>query len=121
MMKKTKFRPIKIYKSSGYPESFSRTKLKRSLQHSGLTKKQCEDISDRICQEIHEGEKTRDIYRKALKLINQSSHLAAVHYSLKRALFDLGPSGIILKLLLQSILKNWVMPRVHDNTSGASL
>jgi hypothetical protein len=92
-MKKAKFRPIKIYKSGGYPESFSRDKLQRSLQRSGLPKKQCSDISDRICQEIHEGQKTRDIYRKALKLINKSSHVAAVHYSLKRALFELGPSG----------------------------
>jgi hypothetical protein len=92
-MKKAKFRNVRVYKSGGYPEPFSRTKLQRSLKRAGLPKRQCDYISEKISREVHEGQKTRDIYRKALKLINQSSHVAAVHYSLKRALFELGPTG----------------------------
>jgi hypothetical protein len=84
---------FQIYKSHGGLEKFSNNKLYTSLRHSGLPHKQSQIITEQVAREVSEGSKTRDIYRKTLKLVNQSSHLAAVHYSLKRALFDLGPSG----------------------------
>jgi hypothetical protein len=84
---------FQIYKSHGGLEKFSNKKLYTSLRHSGLPHKQSQIITEQVAREVSEGSKTRDIYRKTLKLVNQSSHLAAVHYSLKRALFDLGPSG----------------------------
>ena len=84
---------VQIYKSHGGLEKFSNKKLYASLRHSGLPHKQSQIITEQVAREVSEGSKTRDIYRKTLKLVNQSSHLAAVPYSLKRALFDLGPSG----------------------------
>lgn len=84
---------FKIYKSSGIPETFSRKKLIRSLEHSGLPRRKCYSIADKVCQEIHPGSKTSDIYRKTLQLVKQTSPVATAHYSLKRALFDLGPEG----------------------------
>lgn len=82
-----------IIKASGTPEKFSKKKLYTSLQHAGVPPKTCQSITDQISKEMNEGFKTRDIYRRALGLLNERSHIAAVHYSLKRALFDLGPSG----------------------------
>lgn len=99
-MKNSRFKKVNVFKAGGYPEPFSRHKLNRSLKRAGLPHKQCEYISDKISREVHEGQKTRDIYRKALKLINESSHVAAVHYSLKRAIFDLGPSGHHFEILV---------------------
>lgn len=82
-----------IIKASGTPEKFSKKKLYTSLKHAGVTPKTCQNITDQICKEMNEGFRTRDIYRRALGLLDERSHVAAVHYSLKRALFDLGPSG----------------------------
>jgi hypothetical protein len=84
---------FQIYKSHGGLEKFSNEKLYSSLRRSGLQPKQCQLITDKVSREIGEGSKTRDIYRKTLRLVNQSSPVAAVHYSLKKAIFDLGPSG----------------------------
>jgi hypothetical protein len=84
---------FKIYKASGRPENFSRKKLLLSLEHSGLPKRKCQSIVDKVCQEITEGSKTSDIYKKTLQLVKETSPLASAHYSLKRALFDLGPEG----------------------------
>jgi hypothetical protein len=84
---------FQIYKSHGGLEKFSNEKLYSSLRRSGLKPKQCQLITDKVSREIGEGSKTRDIYRKTLRLVNQSSPVAAVHYSLKKAIFDLGPSG----------------------------
>jgi hypothetical protein len=84
---------FQIYKSHGGLEKFSDQKLYSSLRRSGLRPKQCQLITDKVSREIGEGSKTRDIYRKTLRLVNQSSPVAAVHYSLKKAIFDLGPTG----------------------------
>ncbi len=86
-------RHFNIIKASGRPEIFSKNKLYQSIQHSGLSPKACKNITEQIASELNEGFKTRDIYRKALHLVKASSQVAAVQYSLKRALFDLGPSG----------------------------
>jgi hypothetical protein len=82
-----------VIKSSGTTEPFSKKKLYTSIHHTGLLPKTCKKITDKVAAELDEGFKTRDIYRKALNLVRESSPVAAIHYSLKRALFDLGPSG----------------------------
>lgn len=91
IMSKTKNKYI--YKASGAKEAFSKNKLIRSLERTGLHTKACQDIAEHISREVQEGDKTKTIYKKALKLVRQKSALATVHYSLKKALFDLGPEG----------------------------
>jgi hypothetical protein len=82
-----------IIKSSGRPEEFSKKKLLESIKHTGLPTKTCQKITDKVAVEINEGEKTKNIYKKALTLVAENSRIAAAQYSLKRALFELGPSG----------------------------
>jgi Holliday junction resolvase-like predicted endonuclease len=48
---------------------------------------------EEVTRHVKSGTSTKDIYRKAFKLINQESTVAAVHYSLKRAILELGPTG----------------------------
>jgi hypothetical protein len=84
---------FKIYKSYGGTETFSKKKLFASLVRSGLPPKQCQVITNQVAREVGEGSKTRDIFRKTLRIVKQSSPVAAVHYSLKRAIFELGPTG----------------------------
>jgi hypothetical protein len=91
---------FRIYKSHGGVENFSKKKLYSSLKRSGLPNKQCQLITDKVSDEIGEGSKTRDIFRKTLRLVNQSSHVAGIHYSLKKALFDLGPTGYHFELFV---------------------
>lgn len=92
-MRHTKKRQFKILKASGRPETFSKKKLYRSLERTGLPQKECLHISNIVADEINEGAGTKDIYKKTLKLVKQKSSLATVHYSLKKSLFELGPEG----------------------------
>lgn len=92
-MKPNGKKQFKILKESGYPEPFSKEKLTLSLERTGLPKKECERICEIVSKEISEGTNTRDIYKKALKLVKLSSPIATVHYSLKKSLFELGPEG----------------------------
>lgn len=84
---------FKIYKAHGGLENFSKKKLYSSLKRSGLSHQQSELITAKVSHEVNEGASTKDIYRKTLQLVKQKSPVAAVHYSLKRALFELGPTG----------------------------
>ena len=82
-----------VIKSSGRREPFSKKKLLQSIKHTGLPSKTCQKITNEVAVEINEDEKTKEIYKKALSLVAENSRKAAVQYSLKRALFELGPSG----------------------------
>lgn len=84
---------FRILKESGKSEPFSKKKLIRSLERTGLPKKECENISRKVADDVGEGALTKDIYKKALKLVQQTSPLASIHYSLKKSLFELGPEG----------------------------
>ncbi len=84
---------FQILKSTGRPEKFSKKKLIHSLVRTGLPKRQCEHIANEVTHDICEGQKTSDIYRKTLRLVRERSPLAGIQYSLKRAIFELGPTG----------------------------
>jgi hypothetical protein len=100
MKKENKARNFTIFKANGRPEKFSRKKLFISLRRSGLPKKDCDKIVSTVSRQVNEGTSTIDIYRKTRRLVDQTSHVAAIHYSLKRAIFDLGPSGYNFELLV---------------------
>lgn len=87
------YKNFNIRKSHGGLEKFSRDKLFHSVERTGLIPKKCEEITNKVEKEIYDGAKTREIYRRTLNLIKESSSVAAVHYSLKRAIFELGPAG----------------------------
>ncbi len=84
---------INIIKSSGLPEKFSPIKLHNSLKHCGLSNDRSKFIVNEVTRHVKAGTSTKDIYRKAFKLVHQESPFAAIQYSLKRAIIDLGPSG----------------------------
>lgn len=82
-----------IVKSSGIIEPFSSAKLNSSLRRSGLPLKKSKEITEEIAKSLTPGMRTKDIYRRAYKLVRLESSTAAVHYSLKRAILELGPTG----------------------------
>ena len=86
-------RPKYVVKANGNTEAFSKNKLTLSLARTGLPRKACEDIANKVTSEIRNGDKTQHIYKKAFNLIKERSPLATTRYSLKKALFELGPEG----------------------------
>ncbi len=82
-----------ITKSSGRVEDFDIQKLISSLIRSGAPADVAEDIARDIELQIHPGARTREIYRKAKRLLRKYNHASGMRYSLKKAIFALGPSG----------------------------
>lgn len=92
-MQDTKKTSYKVLKNSGEEQDFSKTKLQKSLEHTCLSPDSCASITEEVSREISPTTSSNDIFRKTSSLLSKKSRLAAVQYSLKRSLFDLGPEG----------------------------
>lgn len=95
ILKKQRLRPH-IIKSTGIEELFSRQKLKRSIERTGLNPKYCKKIAEEVAKKVvNEAPRptTNEIYKETIKLIKKQSSVAATHYSLKKSLIELGPTG----------------------------
>jgi len=84
---------VLISKADGSTEYFKVEKLRRSLRRAGAAPGEVNAIVTQISNELYEGIKTQEIYRRAFTLLRASELPAAARYSLRRALFGLGPSG----------------------------
>lgn len=83
-----------IVKADGTTENFDFKKLQKSLRRSGASEADAQEIAAHIEAEIHEGIHTQEIYRHAFSYLKEREEPATVaRYSLRRALFGLGPTG----------------------------
>ena len=84
---------IKIQKADGSREYFKVEKLRRSLRRAGAQPDEINQIVAQITLTLRDGIKTQEIYRYAFELLRDSDSPIAARYSLRRALFNLGPTG----------------------------
>ncbi len=84
---------LHITKADGTSEYFKVEKLRRSLRRAGASPDEVNHIVARIMDEVYDGIQTQEIYRRAFTLLRESELPSAARYSLRRALFGLGPTG----------------------------
>ena len=96
---------IYVEKSSSEMELFSKKKLALSLERSGATREEIETILDKISVDIYDGISSKEIYKKALTKKKKVNNTSASKYSLKRAIFDLGPTGFPFERLVAALLR----------------
>lgn len=82
-----------VVKTDGGIEVFDAQKLRQSLSRSGATSAEIVSIVGEIESILYDGIKTQDIYSHAFELLRGSEMIVAARYSLRRALFNLGPTG----------------------------
>jgi len=95
-----------ITKADGSREEFRASKLRHSLGRSGASKEEIEDIVVKIEGELYEGMKTEEIYRKAFAYLRNNEKPAAARYSMRRALFSLGPTGFPFEKFLAKLFES---------------
>jgi hypothetical protein len=105
MKKQTKSQP-KIVKSTGESVRFSEQKLRRSLSHSGASPKAIDAIVRTLKEEIYPGMTTREIHNRAFALLKAYRTTFASRYKLKRALYELGPSGFPFEKFVSALLNH---------------
>jgi hypothetical protein len=95
-----------ITKADGEQESFDPVKLERSLSHAGASSTMRARILSEVIKELRPLMTTEDIYRRAFELLKTEEVVPiAARYSVKRAVFALGPSGFPFEQFLAEVLR----------------
>lgn len=97
---------IEIIKSSGEKAKFSLDKLRNSLKHSGASHNLVEEIVARVRDELYQGISTREIYNRAYALLKKEKNsVFASKYKLKKAIYELGPTGFPFERFVSAVLE----------------
>jgi hypothetical protein len=94
-----------ITKSSGEHVKFSLDKLRGSLNRIGADKQTIDLILDKVRDELYQGISTREIYNRAFSLLKKKKSYLASKYKLKKAIYELGPTGFPFERFIGAILK----------------
>lgn len=97
---------ILITKADGEQEVFDPAKLEHSLALAGASTTMRARVAAHILKEIRTGATTEDIYRHAFEVLRREEKLpVAARYSVKRAIFALGPSGFPFEQFIAAVLR----------------
>lgn len=96
---------IKVRKRTGELVDFSFEKLRRSLRHSGADEETIDRIMDHISRNLYDNITSDEIYRMAYEKLRDIRSVYASRYKLKKAIYELGPSGFPFERLVSVILE----------------
>lgn len=96
---------MKVITASGKRSNFSKDKVAGSLRRSGAGEPVIQDILQTIEKELHEDMTTKEIYKRAYRLLKAQDGLTASRYKLKRAIFELGPTGFPFERFIGAVLE----------------
>ena len=96
---------VEIIKSSGEKVKFSLDKLRLSLNRTGADKQIVNQIIDKVRDELYQGISTKEIYNRAFALLKKKKSYLASKYKLKKAIYELGPTGFPFESFVSATLK----------------
>ena len=94
-----------IIKATGEREPFDSQKLRDSLIRAHASPEVADKITAQIENRLKNGDSTKDIYHHAFKLLGEAEAPAAVRYSLRRAVMELGPTGFPFEQFVAEIFR----------------
>lgn len=97
---------ILVRKADGEEEAFDPAKLEHSLQHAGASSTMRARVLSHVMRELRPGITTEAIYGHAFEVLRKEEAMpVAARYSVKRAVFALGPSGFPFEQFLSEVLR----------------
>jgi hypothetical protein len=96
---------IDIIKYSGEKVKFSLDKMRASLKRTGASKPAVDKIIAIVRDELYQGISTKEIYNRAFALLKKEKSYLASKYKLKKAIYELGPTGFPFERFVSAVLK----------------
>ena len=96
---------LTIVKASGKLEEFDIQKLVGSLIRSGASEDVARDIALKVESQITTATHTKHIFKMAKRLLRQYNRGSDMRYSIKKAIYALGPAGYQFEKYFAKILK----------------
>lgn len=97
---------IHVQKLSGELEPFSIDKLSKSLRICGASPEEIDRVIAEIQPVLYHGIPSEEIHKKVFSLLKKTDRIQASKYNLKRAIFDLGPTGFPFERMIGALLRN---------------
>ena len=97
---------IHITKRNGEKVPFDVQKLINSLDRSGASEEDIESVIREVGNNLVDGMSTRKVYQLAYAILRKKSKKAAGKYRLKKAIFELGPTGYPFERFVGELLKS---------------
>jgi Holliday junction resolvase len=92
-----------IIKANGEKQEFSPNKIRRSCLRSGATPALADEITKRVSRQVRNGMTTKEIWQMVFRYLGKEAPDIASRFSLKNALFQLGPTGFYFEQLVARI------------------
>lgn len=106
MKPQTTHKKLFVIKKSGEHDVFSSEKVRQSLQRAGASPEVITSIIESLESELYDGITTHEIYNRAFQLLKQNNPFTASRYKLKKAIYELGPTGFPFEKFIAAILSN---------------
>ena len=103
MQKNKKF----IIKEDGKLEKYNEEKIRQSLIKAGADPETANYTVKSINRKFKNKMKSDKIYLEAVRHLGEKNPAAAIRYTLKKAIMDLGPTGFIFEKYIAKILSNY--------------
>lgn len=85
---------------------YSESKVSASLRKSGAKEHVIADILKTLQDRIHPGISTKEIYKQAFYLLRKQDGLTASRFKLKKAIYELGPTGFPFEKFIAAIFEH---------------
>lgn len=82
-----------IRKADGSEEAFDPEKLATSLRRTGAEESLIQDVVAKTIRKVHTHMSTSQIYKTAFTMLKRADTGPAARYAMRRAIFELGPTG----------------------------
>lgn len=98
---------INIRKADGKLVKFNAEKLITALKNSGASGDQANQILKQLKPQLFDGISSKKIYQLAYSFLKRKSRYSAGRYRLKKAIFDLGPSGYPFEIFVARLFESF--------------
>ena len=98
---------VKVRKAGGALEDFNLHKFRSSLRRVGADESTIDDVLGQILDVIGPHTTTKEIYRLAQGMLKKRNRPSGMRYSLKEALFRLGPTGYPFERYVADIFREY--------------
>ena len=91
-----------VIKKSGEREEYDENKIRQALLRSGTSEGEADEILEKLRGRIYNGITTHEIYRHVRQMLDRKRK---IRYSLKDAIFSLGPEGHFFESLVARLFQ----------------
>jgi hypothetical protein len=96
---------MKVLTASGERTEFQERRVAASLRKAGAKENIINDILKTLRKEVREDLPTKEIYKRAYHLLRKQDGLTASRYKLKKAIYELGPTGFPFEKFIAAVFE----------------